>query len=706
MFAACAAHSLAQPTAGLLDLDLEDLVEMEFRSVVGLTVMDARHRPVAMTELGERELMGSGSRDINTLLEAYVPNLQFIDHHHLSPHLGFRGIISDREDKYLYQVNGRIMNNRLLLGAANERALPLLGDLRRVTVVRGPASATHGSGALAGVINAETHNGLTFHGTDLGLRHGVGDEFSVFEVRHGQQFEADSGLFMYYGLAKENGADSPYYIGRSYPAKNGLPPNVAGKPVDLPIAALHEPAFDELRHKAHVSYVNGPLELWARFVQDGGENRAMREIYTMNRPDDVTLEEWVRGRRILNQQLTFTARLDQEISPEWRLDAMLSADTWRLRDERAGVYDLPVRRAREDEVMGRAVAVWTPSERHSLAMGADVAREWFRNPPYSDTLDRAPAVTDRNWSIWRGALLAEYQWKPAERWTAFMSLRHGTHTFSRWLPAPRATLVYAAGERDTFKLMAGESIRRGGDEEVWAEWQRRGTVPEPERLRSFELSHEHRFANGWSINTSGFYQDYDAIGWIPSLYYSSSIGRYGIGGIEAEAAYRTERTIVSLSHGYTKLASATLPASLPAVGAQGVTAEPYGFGDDLAEWSPGITKLTWIHDLTERWSTSGSLVYYSGFPGAQDYADYAATLPAPASAMPVSDPAFDDPYGPNLFVSLGVEFRPTALWVMRIDGANLAELADETLSKRNYYFRLSEYSVQPASLILSVRREF
>jgi hypothetical protein len=31
---------------------------------------------------------------------------------------------------------------------------------------------------------------------------------------------------------------------------------------------------------------------------------------------------------------------------------------------------------------------------------------------------------------------------------------------------------------------------------------------------------------------------------------------------------------------------------------------------------------------------------------------------------------------------------------------------DKTLSKRNYYFRLSEFNVQPASLSLSMRYRF
>ena len=260
-------------------MSIEELMEVKIKSAAGLTKMDPRQVPVAMTILDEKDIEQSGARDLNHLLEIYVPNSQFILHHHLQPHLGFRGIISDREDKYLYQVNGRTMNNRTLLGADNERAFPLFGDIRSVNVVRGPASATHGAGALAGVIDVETYNGLTFQGSDIRFRQGFVDQYSATEVRYGEKFSDTSGLFLYYGLVDMLGIDSDYYIGHSYPAANGLPPNVAGEPYAGPMADLDRAGFDSLWHKIHVSYVDGPFELWARYVQDGSQESYAGDLY-------------------------------------------------------------------------------------------------------------------------------------------------------------------------------------------------------------------------------------------------------------------------------------------------------------------------------------------------------------------------------------------------------------------------------------------
>jgi iron complex outermembrane receptor protein len=231
---------------------------------------------------------------------------------------------------------------------------------------------------------------------------------------------------------------------------------------------------------------------------------------------------------------------------------------------------------------------------------------------------------------------------------------------------------------------------------------RLGTVPRPESLLSYEFSYEHKLAAHWQLGTNVFYEDYSAIGWIPALYYSSSIGKYRMAGGELEASYTTGRTRIMLSHGITRLVDAAIPASLPP-GGQAITAQPYGYGNNLAEWAPYITKFALVQNIGKRWTASSSLVHYSGFPGARDFAAYAATLPTLPSAMPSSDPGYDTPYGPNLYVNSGVEFRPADHWAVRLDGYNLAALADKTLSKRNYYFRLSEFSVQSASAALSLR---
>jgi iron complex outermembrane receptor protein len=687
------------------ELSLEQLVNIELRSPAGLTEIDPRRMPVAMTQLDAQDVQQSGARNLNQLLEIYVPNAQFLLHHAHNSHLGIRGIISDRDDKYLYQVNGVTMNNRLLLGADNERGIPLLGDIRSVSVVRGPASATHGAGALAGVVDVETYNGLTFQGADLTIRQGVIDQYSAVEARYGHRFSETSGLFIYSGVADVQGASDTYYLGHSFPAKNGLPDYNVGHPVRGPIPNLNEPAFGSLWHKVHASYVNGPWEVWGRFVQDGTMTPPSRTIYMGNIPVGTSLEEWTRGRQIRNQQYTGAVSFKKELSPTWKLELLQSSDFWQFKDERAGTSPRPTRTANELQVFSRAIGFWTPNDVHSLAFGVEYSHFWFHDPPQSDALDVVPVVSNRNWQTDTISFLAEHQWRITDQWTTFLSFRTDKHTYSDWLFSPRGTVVFMPTERDTFKLMAGQSVRRSGDEELWSEWKRNRTIPDPETLSSFEIAYERKLTDRWRAGVNAFYEDYDAIGYSSAVAHSISIGRFKIAGGEFELTYTNANTRFTFSEGVAKLVSASLPTSLP-VGGQGITAEPYGFGNDLAQWSPFITKLALAHDVGKQWTISSSVIYYFGFPGAEDYAKFNNTQPTPIAAAPYSDPGYDEPYGPNVYVNLGVEYRPSSQWTLRVDGYNLAGLVDEKLSKRNYYFRTSEFSVQPPSMAVSVRYRF
>ena len=176
-----------------------------------------------------------------------------------------------------------------------------------------------------------------------------------------------------------------------------------------------------------------------------------------------------------------------------------------------------------------------------MAVGTDYSHEWFHDPPYSYALDRAPIVSDRNWQTDTISLFAEHQWRINDHWTTFLSFRTDKHTYSDWLLSPRGTVVFTPTERDTFKVMAGQSVRRGCDEELWSQWERHRTIPKPESLRSYEISYERKLTDHWRVGGNAFYEDYNAIGWIPSWYYSSSIGHFQIAGGELLLTYSNRK---------------------------------------------------------------------------------------------------------------------------------------------------------------------
>ncbi len=679
------------------DLDIEQLSRVQIISAT-LTPTQTRLVPAKTTVLDETVITKSGARNLNELLEIYTPNTQLIAHNTHLNHFGIRGIISDRDDKYLLRVNGKTMNNLMFVGAESERDLPLLGDFRTVTTIHGPASATYGAGALAGVVNLETHSGLTFEGSDVQIRQGMADRFTAVETRYGRKFTNDSGVFIYAGIADQQGADqgdSPYVFGKTFTTPGPMPDVVSGEPVSIGVPDLHD-AGDMLKLKFHLSFVNGPMETWARYTKGGAVVRPQR---TNLLSGDISAAE--KGRRNVSQQFTIANKFKSDLSDTFNLETFLSYDEYQYR---LWLYDLypDSDDRREREVYARLLGTWTPDARQSMALGLEYSHMWFDGAPVG--YGPAPGIppTSDNWQTNTVSLMAEHQWHVNDQWTTFASARADKHTYTDWLFSPRLAVVYTPNRDESLKLIAARAKRRNGDGELRQEYVQTASEGTSETLDSLEFRHEHQLDRRWNFSYSVFVEQNDAIGFDAAANHSVAVGEFDIWGIEPEITFHTANTRLTLSHGYTKLLNADLAI---ASSIQGITAEPYGYGHDLANWANHITKFAVIHDLNSNLTVNTSLRAYWGFPGAESLADWNNSLNTPLS-FALDDPGYDEAYGPSIYWNAGLEYRPTNNLTVRADAYNILGWFDETLNKRIYYFRGSDYSVEAASVALSAKYVF
>ncbi|NQZ60402.1 MAG: TonB-dependent receptor plug domain-containing protein, partial [Lentisphaeraceae bacterium] len=196
-----------EKTKRIYEMSYEELMQIKITSST-LTKTDIRHSPAAITLITQDMIRQSGARSLMELFDIYVPNLQWIKHHWEAEHLGIRGIINDREDKYLLLINGRNMNEKTHIGAHSEKDTPLLGGIHRIEVIRGPASAIYGPGAISMVINIITDTPATFEGTEVISSIGAIEEFASFELKHGFRLNNDGGFLLYFGIANYDGATS------------------------------------------------------------------------------------------------------------------------------------------------------------------------------------------------------------------------------------------------------------------------------------------------------------------------------------------------------------------------------------------------------------------------------------------------------------------------------------------------------------------
>ena len=158
---------------------------------------------------------------------------------------------------------------------------------------------------------------------------------------------------------------------------------------------------------------------------------------------------------------------------------------------------------------------------------------------------------------------------------------------------------------------------------------------------------------------------------------SSPIGTQKDWGAELEASYHTEKTRLTLSHGYTKLLEFDLAPGRDTY----ATAKPYGFGDDLANWANHITKLTAQQKLDDKWTLNASMRIYWGFPGMKDYSNYVKATSPTSTLM---EDGWEKAYRGNYYLNLGLQYQASKDLTIGVTGYNLLGIFNRDFNKRNY----------------------
>jgi len=703
----------------LTELSIEDLMNVEVASTATLTKTSPRLVPAAVTTVTAEDIKSSGARSLFELLDIYVPNLQVIQHHYESDHMGLRGIINDRDDKYLLLVNGTVMNDTTHYGALSERDLPLLGDIHHIDVVRGPGSALYGPGAVSMVINIITYNIGTFQGTELTSRLGAIDEFYTGELKHGQKFDDnDGGLFIYGGIGDSRGANkqnSPQIYAVDMPSGQqfsgawsdqswSFPGDgtKAGHPFTGPVTNNGQSTDGYSPVKLHVQITRDNWDIWARYTRGGQQF----DWYTKDvaRPPFGWIDVWDGGHIDWStwpyptltsvpamqvqaygyQQATGYIGYKQELTNDIDIDYSGSYDTLDMirvlgRSNPTAFYSEDYR---EDKYLGKAILKWQINDQHRIAFGTELLHSvlglnnpmWPVESPQDTVLNPMP-----KWSTNMYSLLGEHQWTISDKWTTFLGARLDKHTYTDYMFSPRAAIVYTPTAIDAYKLIWSRSVRANFEEEMKAQADANGGNSKPEQLDSVELRYERQQSKNLDLAASLFlHYSFDRISYNSLTSQNTTIGTQKDWGAELEASYHTEKTRLTISHGYTKLIDFKLA---PDASSALITAKPYGYGDDLANWANNITKLTAQQKLDDKWTLDGSLRIYWGFPGLKDLNKYEASL---AGAGAIVEPGWEKAYRGNYYLDLGLQYKASKDLTIGITGYNLLGLFNMDLNKRNY----------------------
>jgi iron complex outermembrane receptor protein len=743
-------------TTDLTGLSIDELMNIEVVSSATLTETKPRLVPAAVTTITAEQIQASGARSLNELLDIYVPDLQWIRHHWEGDHIGLRGIYG--ENKYLMLVNGRVMNERTHLGVVSERDLVMLTDIHHIDVVRGPGSALYGPGAVSMVINIITYNAETFQGTEFTSRLGAVEEFYSAELKHGQKFDDnDGGLFVYAGVGKYNGAskyDAPqifphtfrseadveWWDPRPWPVGYGVPNpwsppgfpadgTVSGHPMtEGPINRDGEDARNLPPIKLHAQITKDNWDIWARYTRGGKQFLYAPGLWARSYwgwaesvfyPDydwGSSTGTWkdVQPNFYSYQQMTGYVGHKQELTDNLDIDYTFSYELFDFVEYRQNQVDDAYR---EDEYYGKILSQWQPNEGHKIAFGTEISHRelglhtisgWPSGDPISQRLNPMP-----RWSTNMYSLLGEHQWNINDKWTTFVGARLDDHTYTRWMFSPRAAVVHTPTDKDTYKLMWSRSVRASTEEEMKAKALDGGGNSAPEKLDSVELRYERQQSKNLDLAASLFvHYNLALVDWSQSANQTMLIGTQKDYGLELEASYHTEKTRLTVSHSYTKLYSFNLtdPCQITYV-----TAKPYGYGDDLANWSNHITKIVLQQKLDDKWTLDASLRIYWGFPGMKDYDKYNPYLYDKATwstattgiTYPYGDPFPDHPfvedgwekaYRGNYYLDIGLQYQPSKDLTIGVMGYNLLGIFNRDFNKRNYLDSNGDYRCEAAAV--------
>lgn len=185
---AVSASVWAQDRAG--DAQLADLTSLSLEALMNIQVTSVSQvaeplsaAPAAIQVINAEDIRRSGARNLPEVLRL-ATGLQVAQIDNRSWAITARGFNNSLADKLEVRLDGRSLYTPLFSGVLWEMQDPLLQDIERIEVIRGPGAEVWGANAVNGVINIVTKSAAQTPGTYLSLHAGNELEHHV-SVREG-----------------------------------------------------------------------------------------------------------------------------------------------------------------------------------------------------------------------------------------------------------------------------------------------------------------------------------------------------------------------------------------------------------------------------------------------------------------------------------------------------------------------------------------
>lgn len=494
--AAALAAVQSKPAAVTEDLFFEEIPVLYAASK---RIQAVREAPASVSVVTEEDIRRFGYRTVGDVLRSLAGFHVSWDRSYDKVGVGGVWIPGDYNSRILILVDGHALNEQWSGSSGVDRSLGIPIQLvRRIEVVRGPASTMYGTDAFLAVVNIVTRQENLLEGTEVAGELGSFDSrgatvTSGYELAGGWQWLAAASVF------QSDGDDDLSFTFPDDPSRNGIP--VDG--VD------HERAytvFASLRYKGlsvFGQYGTRKKGLpTAPYDADFGND----ENYTLDRRAFVDVSQSVsplenfslRG-RVFFDLYRFEDNLEYSGEGTWK---DLGEDLWW-----GGEVVAQVRLSEANEVLAGFEYTDHDLEDASYSIGEGINPDRYGFHVYSFYLEDS-------WGIYKNRL------------KAVAGFRYDKNSLYEGQFSPRGGLLAFPWPGTTLKILYAEAFRapsiyeRFFDDETY---MAANPAIEPERIRSVNLSFEQEVLPGLTASAAYFHN------WIEDLIvqmYNSGLGRF------------------------------------------------------------------------------------------------------------------------------------------------------------------------------------
>jgi len=702
---------------------LEELLFTEIPAV--LTKTNKVKVPASVTTITADQIKMAPVRNIYDLIETYVPGAFWMNHHE-SPHFGIRGIISDRNYKFLLLLNGRRINQDAHSGGELLLENWDLADIERIEIIRGPGSVTYGPGAVEGVVNIVTKAAASAPGLRAGVQYVHPYDSKGLNVSYGWTGEKLK-IFAYGSAVRTSGIiPEEYFVDNSNNA--GYMGKDAALAGDRPLYYFDDTfGLPQLKFDLKMEWME-EWQLLANYASSGSSRHASTAQTLF--PDGSYADLKVNR----DQGALVLVRNQHKFTPELELKSSLSFSS--LDHERhqysvsgGGSRDLnSIRNINhkfsESELLASAIGNYAFAKPFQVAAGLEYAKKWFgpswngnqsnfRMGDSSNIYGSQEGATEAGaaspyflanggWSAYTGSLLAEANLEFDPRLGFIASARLDKHEFvKRGYFSPRLGLISDFDRAGLFKLVWQRSVRMNTEEQLFLS-NLTGAEPKEERLEGYEFMYSVRPLEKLTLNASAYHNTVDIVGWktvsltssLFSFGESTLLGTLRLWGVELEQKYSDGPLTLGANQSYSKQIDFSLAAGETG---SGISYSDYdltasgshlqGTGNDLNNWPNWGVKLFADYKLAPAHTVHVDVRALWGFYGAED----GLTMLENAAAGTPSEAAVDrsleairgsGAFKPDIRLNASYRFEFLERWALTVSGMNLVNF---TGNKRYTY---------------------